>query len=619
MRYALALSLLAAIAAMTGCSSDAPKAVNAERPDIHSYAVPDQVRTTHVDLNLTVDFDRRVIEGSATHTLERGDESAPLILDTRDLTIQRVETAESESGPFAPAKFELGPADKILGAPLHVQLPSGAKLARVHYATAPTATALQWLTPAQTAGKKHPFLFTQSQAIHARSWIPVQDSPGIRITYRARVRTPKELIALMSARRDFRLVKRDEPPTGDYTFRSPQPIPSYLLALAVGNLDQRDVSSRTQVWAEPSVVEAARKEVEDTERMMAATERLYGPYQWLRYDILVLPPSFPFGGMENPTLTFATPTIIAGDKSLVNLIAHELAHSWSGNLVTNATWSDFWLNEGFTTYVERRIIEAVYGPERARMEAVLARQELEAELKELPESDQVLYINLAGRDPDDGVTNVAYEKGALFLTHIEQVCGRALFDAFLFTWFKENAFKSVTTMDFRRFLRERLLDREAQFASQIPVEEWLTKPGIPASAPRITSDAFSKVHPGVTKAETADWTTHHWLHFLRGLTDSADMAALDRTFGFTNSGNSEILAEWLKACIRRNYRPADRKLEDFLVKVGRRKFLKPLYEELVKTPAGRKRAAAIYSKARDGYHPISSSTIDDILKKAGAQ
>jgi aminopeptidase N len=376
----------------------------------------------------------------------------------------------------------------------------------------------------------------------------------------------------------------------------------------------RQLSTRSDVWAEPPVVDAAQNEFDDTERMIAATEGIYGPYRWLRYDILVLPPSFPFGGMENPTLTFVTPTILAGDKSLVSLIAHELAHSWSGNLVTNATWRDFWLNEGFTVYVERRILEVVYGPERARMEAVLGRQELERELETLPPNDQILFIDLAGRDPDDGATSVPYEKGALFLTHIEQVCGRQLFDAFLYTWFKENAFQSVTTADFRRFLNDRLLSREDKFASQIPVNEWLTQPGIPKSAPRITSDAFNQVRLGVSRAETANWTTQHWLHFLRSLPEKPDLAALDRMFGFTRSRNAEIASEWLRLAIRNNYRGADKRLEEFLLTVGRRKLIKPLYEELVKSPEGKKHATAIYAKARPRYHPITVSTVDDLLK-----
>jgi aminopeptidase N len=598
--------------------------------DAHSFGNPHQVRPTHIDLDLTADFARKVIRGSATLTVARADESAPLVLDTRALSISRVEAAAARGDEFKETPFELGQPDKILGAALSITLPPDAARVRVHYETSPGATALQWLEPPQTAGKKHPFLFTQSQAIHARSWIPLQDSPGVRTTYRARIRTPQDLIALMSARRDFRLADSKQAPTGDYTFRMPHPIPSYLIALAIGDLDSRYISTRTDVWAEPSVVEAAQEEFEDTERMTQAAEKLYGPYAWLRYDILVLPPSFPFGGMENPLLTFATPTIIAGDKSLVSLVAHELAHSWSGNLVTNATWRDFWLNEGFSVYVERRIQEAVYGLERARMEAVLGRQELEAELARLPPGDQILHIDLKGRDPDDAVTAVAYEKGALFLDHLEAVFGREKFDAFLSAWFARHRFQSVTTADFREFLQTALLGPNPKAAAQIPLEEWLTKPGIPASAPRPTSDAFVPVDAAAklwtaadapqTKGQTKDWNTQQWLHFLRALPKSlpvSRMASLDRTFGFTRSGNAEILCEWLQACIRNGNRAADANLEEFLTAIGRRKFLKPLYEELVKTPEGLRRASAIFERAGGGYHPITASSVAAILDAAG--
>jgi leukotriene-A4 hydrolase len=554
-----------------------------------------------------------------------------VVLDTRDLKIEKVETADSAQGTFQAAEFKLGEKDPILGSALTVSLPSGAMAVRIHYATAPTASALQWLEPSQTTGKKHPFLYTQSQAIHARSWIPLQDTPGVRMTYRGRVRTPKDLIALMSARSDFRLANPKEAPTGDYTFRMPQAIPSYLIALAVGNVEFRYLSSRTGVWAEPGVVASAAKEFEDLERMVQAAEKLSGPYAWNRYDVLVLPPSFPFGGMENPLMTFATPTILAGDKSLVSLIAHELAHSWSGNLVTNATWSDFWLNEGFTVYFERRMIEVVYGVERARMEAVLGRQDLEKELKTLPEKDRILYIDLTGRDPDDGVTDVAYEKGALFLTAIEEAFGRDKFDAFLLAYFNKFKFQSITTADFVTFVKARLLDQDAAAAAKIPLDEWLYKPGIPAGAPQPKSDAFQPVDEVAklwaerdavdTKPRTTEWNTHQWIHFLRALPaqmDAKKIAALDKTFSFSKTGNSEILFEWLTIGVRSRYEPVYPKLEAFLTTVGRRKFVKPLFEELVKTPEGAKRAAEIFAKARGGYHSITAGSVQEVLKKAAS-
>lgn len=606
---------------LAACMTEKPPAPPLHAIDVHSYAQPHLVAAKHVELDLTVDFDKKILSGWAELIVSRPDPSEPLIVDTRDLAIHKVEAATGEKGERTPVKFTLGPADKILGAPLTIDLPSGADRARIHYTTSPGASALQWLDPAQTAGKKRPFLFTQSQAIHARSWIPLQDSPGVRTTYRARIRTPKDLIALMSARRDFRLGNPKEEPTGDYTFRMPHRIPSYLIALAVGDLGYHHFGHRTGVWAEPAELDRASKEFDDTEKMIQAAEKLYGPYAWLKYELLVLPPSFPFGGMENPLLTFVTPTVIAGDKSLVSLVAHELAHSWSGNLVTNATWRDFWLNEGFTVYVERRIQEAVYGEPRARMEAVLGRRELEEELKKLPPADQILHLDLKGRDPDDGVTSVAYEKGALFLLALEQAFGRERFDQFLLRYFNTFRFQSITTADFRAFLDKNLLSTDPAAAAKVPVEEWVTQPGIPASAPQPTCELFTPVEEaaknwGAKVPETKSWNTHQWLHFLRAFPQDlgrAKMESLDRAFHFTKSSNSEIISQWLLMAVRNQYEPAYPKLEEFLTSVGRRKFLRPLYEELVKTPAGKARAEAIYAKARPGYHPISAGSIDLIV------
>ncbi|MGH9837953.1 MAG: leukotriene A4 hydrolase C-terminal domain-containing protein [Blastocatellia bacterium] len=375
------------------------------------------------------------------------------------------------------------------------------------------------------------------------------------------------------------------------------------------------------------MLEKAARELEDTEKMVLVTENLYGPYRWGRYDILVLPPSFPIGGMENPRLTFATPTILAGDKSLVSLVAHELAHSWSGNLVTNATWRDFWLNEGFTTYLERRIIEAIYGRPREEMEAVLARQTLDKEMAELEDRNEILHVDLAGRDPDDGFTDVPYEKGALFLRHLEETFGRERFDQFLKGYFDHFAFQSITTADFRAYLKKNLLDADPALAAKVPVDEWVTKAGLPASAPQPRSDAFAKVEEeakgwldGKTpaaKLQTRDWTTQQWLHFLRFLPQQmskAQMEELDRAFKLTKIGNAEIAHQWLLAAIRNQYDAAYPRLEEYLIGIGRQKLIKPLYEELVKTPEGRERAKRIYEKARSGYHPIAVGAVDKIVK-----
>ena len=408
-----------------------------------------------------------------------------------------------------------------------------------------------------------------------------------------------------------------------------QPIPSYLIALAVGDLEFRSMGERTGVYAEPSVVESAAAEFDDTEAMMAATERLYGPYRWGRYDLLVLPPSFPFGGMENPRLTFATPTVIAGDKSLVALVAHELAHSWSGNLVTNATWRDFWLNEGFTVYLERRILEEVFGRRRVDMEATLDRQALAEELARLDPRDQILHVDLTGRDPDDGMNQVPYLKGDLFLRLLEQSVGRARFDTFLRAYFDHFAFRSITTGDLVAYLNEHLLADDAVLAETIQVNAWLEQPGLPANAPRSESDALTRVErqaarwaDGETPAaalESGDWTTQEWLHFLKSVPDTLtaeQMTELDDTFGFTEVGNSEVAHQWLLTAIRNQHAPAYGRLDRYLVRIGRRKLIKPLYDELVKTPEGRARAEAIYERARPGYHPIAVSSIDEVMTRS---
>jgi leukotriene A-4 hydrolase/aminopeptidase len=612
------------------CSSETDQAFHSipnVREDHHSYSNPDQIRVTRVELDLDVSFERKSLEGTATLVLKRENAGADLVLDTRDLNIATVE-ASGPSGEFASTDFELGPSNPILGAPLTITLSPDTERVRVHYSTNPGASGLQWLGPAQTAGKKQPFLFTQSQAIHARSWIPLQDSPGVRVAYAATIRTPKELFAVMSAEMEAQQPS-DAATPGEYHFQMPQPIPSYLIALAVGDIEFQAMSERTGVYAEPSVVARAAKEFEDTEDMMQAVEKLYGPYQWQRYDILVLPPSFPFGGMENPRLTFATPTILAGDKSLVSLVAHELAHSWSGNLVTNATWRDFWLNEGFTVYLENRIQEAVFGRERADMEASLEVQELEEEFKELQPRDQVLHVELKDRDPDDGFTLVPYVKGMLLLRSLEEAVGRDRFDTFLRSYFDHFSFRSITTADFLDYLSRYLLSANPELAEKVPVDDWLLKPGLPASAVLPASSAFEHIEAlanrwfadaiDLADIPAAEWTTQEWLRFLRTLPEPLDpkrMGELDKVFSLSASGNSEILHQWLLMSVRNGYEPAYPKVEAFLTSVGRRKFLKPLYTELAKTEQGKQRAMAIYKKARPLYHPIAVSTIDETLEVA---
>lgn len=581
--------------------------------DVHSYARPQEARVTHSELDLRVDFDKRTLSGHVTHTI---DGKSRIVFDTKDLTIEKVE-AGATAGQLQPAKFQLGAADKILGAPLEVTLADNTKFVRIHYVTSPKAVALQWLDPQQTAGKKQPYLYTQGEPIYTRSWIPLQDSPSIRITYKAHIRTQPNFFAVMSATND----QRTAVPTGDYLFDMTQPIPPYLIALAVGELQFRMIGGRTGVYTEKSMLDGAAKEFVDLDQMVNSAEQLYGTYRWERYDVLVAPPSFPIGGMENPRLTFATPTIIAGDKSLVSLISHELAHSWSGNLVTNATWSDFWLNEGFTVYVERRIQEVLYGKQRSEMEFAIEIAELKEEMKTLSAADQKLHVDLKGRDPEEGVTLVPYIKGALMLRAIEDELGREKFDPFIRGYFDKFAFQSITTATFEAYLKEKLPELK------LNVKEWIYEPGMPASTPKITSfllsavdDQLAKFKKGETIGanDTKEWVAQQWLHFLRGLPadlTAAQMAKLDAQFQFTKTGNNETLDAWLVLAIRTKYAPAQPVLESFLSRVGRQKFLKPLYTEMAKTAEGKTRARALFAKNQANYHPIAASSIEALLKK----
>lgn len=623
-RLASVLCALVLVSAIS-CRSEQTQAPESSAPepaatgDVHSYSTPDEVVVRHLSLELTADFDASQLRGAATLRIENLEGTDKLVLDTRDLEIKGVTLGVDATE----AAYRLGENQSSHGRPLEIDITPETTLVKIEYATSPDAAAVQWLTPEQTAGKAHPFLFTQSQAILARTWVPCQDTPAVRMTYDAKITVPAGLLALMSAENPTR--KND---TGVYTFDMPQAIPSYLLALAIGDIEFRAFDERSGVYAEPPVIEKAAKVLEDTPAMMHAAEKLYGPYRWGRYDIIVLPPSFPFGGMENPRLTFATPTILASDKSLVALVAHELAHSWSGNFVTNATWNDFWLNEGFTSYFELRIMEEVYGRDDAEMLALLSYKDMVDEIDELGHTsrDTHLLLDIAKeRDPDEGMTGVAYDKGYHFLRLVEETVGRERFDAFLRGWFDSHAFQSATTGDFVGYLNAELLDENPQWKEAVDLDAWVYGPGIPSNLRKAESSRFDKVDAqlgafvGGTPARdlaTEGWTTQEWRRFVGKLPEEItreQMAELDLAFDLTNSGNSEIFALWAVETIKREYKPAYPAIEAFLTGMGRRKFLEPIYEELVRTEDGKTFARTVYRKARPSYHPLSVDAVDKIV------
>ncbi len=618
---------------MEGCSPEENTKSNAYQQfiqdsvfDLHTYSNTKMIKTKHLSLDLDVNFEKKIIYGVARHEMiNYGTDTA--IFDIRDLDIQKItlgKTKEKETD------FVIGPWDKdsLLGQPLIVKITPKTKYINIYYKTSPNSAAIDWLDPELTEGKKHPFLYTQGQAILTRSWIPVQGTPKNRITYQANVKVPKDLMAIMSAKNDTKIHE-----DGIYHFKMTKPIPCYLIALAVGNLSYASLGNHTGVYAEPELIDACAKEFKDLPEILNAAERIYGKYQWDQYDMVILPYSFPFGGMENPMLTFANPTLIAGDGSLISVIAHELAHSWSGNLVTNATWNDFWLNEGFTVYFENRIMEELYGKETADMLALIEFQELEQEINTIQKGkhpeDTRLKLALNGRDPDDGMTDIAYVKGAMFLKTLERDLGRQRLDKFLKNYFKQFAFKTITSEVFVDYLHDHLLlPNNFSFNTH----EWIYEEGLPKNCFHIESPRFDQIktlakdfNQGKNifkkkigkKLERKTYITQEWMAFLRYLPDSISkerMLLLDKHLDFTHWKNAEIQTEWFLKGIRSGYQPITKSLEQFLTKVGRRKYILPLYEALIKTPKGKTWAKKVFSKAKGHYHYVSRKSVEDLLQ-----
>lgn len=624
MRKSIALFLMLALA---------ETAVAARDP--HSWAEPERFLVRHVALDLSADFAAHRLDGSAELTVERIDpEAKELRLDTRDLEVRTVHLIEA-SGRERALPFTLDAPDPVLGSRLTISFASCCVVSdtlriRIGYRTSAEASALQWLEPAQTSGP-HPYMYSQGQAIHARSWIPVQDSPAVRLTYTARIRTPPELTAVMSAAR----IDDQGLAPGEYRFEMRQPIPAYLIALAIGDLKFRSLGERVGVWTEPSRLDAAAREFVDLPRMLEGGERMAGPYRWDRYDLLIMPHSFAFGGMENPRLSFISPSIVAGDRSLVAVIVHELAHSWSGNLVTSATWNDFWLNEGMTTYLERRLFETLYGERRAHMEDAIGYEYLlqaiaDAKAAGLPQ-DSSLMLDLAGRDPDEGTSDVAYEKGRWFLGYLEARFGRSAFDAFLRGYFDAHAFRSMDTAGFRSYLLAQLACPGAPAIPVAEIDEWLYGAGMPVTMPPIPAGVFDAVDRAAAewragRLATADlpvrdWVPQEWVRFLDGQpADLGDerLAQLRAQFGLGAGGNAEIARSWLALVVRAAYEPSYPDLERFLLSTGRHKLVVGLYRDLARTEAGLKLGRKIYAKARPGYHATIRAAVERLLQPGGS-
>lgn len=607
--------------ALAACATATATAAGRSLPrDPHSYARPEQARVSHVSLDLTADFTRKALVGTATLSIHAEPGAGEIVLDSDGLLVRSVTSNLGE------AAWSIGVRDESLGAPLTIALAPGVTHLVIAYETAPGAGALQWLEPAQTASGKR-FLFSQGQAILTRTWVPTQDSPGIRQTYDARIVVPEGLKAVMSAEM---LTPNGEAAEGGraFRFRMSNPIPPYLIALAVGDLSFQAIGPRTGVYAEPSVIARAAYECADMERMLRTAEAMYGRYRWGRYDVLVLPPSFPYGGMENPRLTFLTPTFLAGDRSLVSLIAHELAHSWSGNLVTNALWADSWLNEGFTSYFEGRITEALYGEENAAMQFALAWDDIQKAIAAGPPDDTRLHLT-GQRSADDGVSAIVYDKGALFLRTMERELGRTRFDAYLRSYFDRHAFQPMTTQWFMADFRERAVRGDAALEARLQLDAWCYEPGLPSNAQEPRAGAFERVAAqgaafnagGPASAiPWAAWGTFERQRFLQTLPREltpARLAELEGALNLNATGNAEVLFDWLSLAITNRAEASMPVVEDFLTRQGRGKFVRPLYRALMEQGGwGQAHARRIYALARPGYHPIVQTAVDGIVTPA---
>ncbi len=596
-----------------------PILTSADALDTQTFARPAEARVTHIDLDLALDFDRQMVSGNAMLDILADKGVDTIVLDNDGYDIGSVTDADGKS-----LDYTVGPIEAGKGAPFIITMGDAREITIGYSAT--DADALQWLTPQQTAGAKHPYLFSQGQATLNRTWIPTQDSPGIRQTWSARITAPQELTVVMSG-----LSQGDPEPAENgrhaFTFEMDKPVAPYLIAIAAGDIVFRELGPRSGVWSEPPMIEAAAAELADTEAMIDAAEKLYGEYRWGRYDMIVLPPAFPYGGMENPVMTFLTPTFIAGDRSLTGLVAHELAHSWSGNLVTNANWTDSWLNEGVTSYFENRIVEEIYGKKRADQEAALSFAAIQNTLSDVgtdaPGTALHQPVNL-----DSIGSAIVYDKGAFFLRTVESIVGRERFDAWLQQWFDNHAFQPATSAMILADMEKNLVADEAE-ARKLRLREWIYEPGLPQNVATPDPAAFAEVDKAARAFDTdrtldiaawGRWSSAERQRYLQRLPRDlaeADLAALDDALELTASTNNEELFLWLELALANRYEAVVPATEKFLANVGRRKFVAPLFEALMgQGEWGRPIARRVYAETRGLYHSVTQGTVDAIVTGA---
>ncbi|KAL8951086.1 MAG: hypothetical protein Q9222_002926 [Ikaeria aurantiellina] len=576
-------------------------------------------RTTNTVANFEIDFERKRLKGNVILQLDSINdiETKDIILDTSHLHIDDV----SLKGETL-SEWQLLPRSEPYGSPLKISIDKAVEKGKsieldIKVQTTEKCTALQWLTPAQTSNKKHPYMFSQCQAIHARSLFPCQDTPDVKSTFEFNIRSPLPVIAsglptgVVSDSQTSDDKDAAAPKTPLYTFTQSLPIPSYLFALASGDIATALIGPRSTVATGPDELQASQWELSSsTETFIRTAESLIYPYAWTTYNVLILPPSFPYGGMENPVYTFATPTIISGDRQNVDVIAHELSHSWSGNLVSNASWEHFWLNEGWTTYLERRIQMGVHGGGEAYRDfsSIIGWKALEDSVEQFGTKDEEytkLVIDLQGKDPDDAFSSVPYEKGFHFLYYLEKLVGMSKWDKFIPHYFTKYRGKSLDSYEFKSTLLE-YFEKDNQVSKKLTEEvdwdAWFYKPGLPPKPEFDTSmvdvcyalaekwKSFHDSPEGTTmdsfepsSKDIEGWAANQIVVFLERIQSldtplsKSAVHTMGETYGFIKSMNVEIVSRYLAVGLVAKSEEVMEPTAVLLGRVGRMKFVRPLY------------------------------------------
>ena len=575
-----------------------------------------------------MDFHKRALIGDAVLCFIKINPNAKfLILDVKDIRIQSIKD-ETTGGHL---KFNFG-APNQFGEKLVVQIPTTVSKKgelRISYKTSPKSKALTWLSPPQTAGKKYPYMFSMAPTIHARTIFPCQDTPSVKTTFSAAITAPKNLTVLMSATRARTKIIDDKRVS---KFKQQIPVMSYLIAIAVGAIESRRIGPRSQVWSEAELIEKAAFDFSETDEMIKTAEQLCGPYEWKIFDILVLPPSFIYGGMENPCMSFLSPTALSGDKSNADVIAHDIVHSWAGNLVTNVNFEHFWINEGVTTYLERKVIGKLDGEPSRHLHAILKWKDLEAEVESLGPSNHLtaLVTNLTTVHPDNALTEIPFEKGSTFLWYLEDVVGGAtVFEPFLKSFFKDFSKQSIDSEQFKSYFIKYFYNVEA--LQTIDWDTWLYKPGMPIYKPQFDNSMAKKCwnlakkwkqwnmkRRKVWKIEFHSFSPLQKQEFLSSLFNGPPLNhlklnSMEKLYSLNGSPNYEILFRWIRLGIKARWIPIVQPALKLLSEQGRLKYSKQIFKDLYDWKEMRPKAISTFLAHKDEMSLLYVEIISKML------